>query len=183
MTKGQRFSLLVAVAAGVTHGLVAWIAFGAAKALPSMAFLLGVPLGMGATSLFFSDEAQVRWYQRLILFPWLVLLTFGVLLVAILHEGAACLLVLALPIISMVMLGTIIATKKATPASVSKRPRAVPSFRPMRRSAPKNLSRKSKIKAESMNQTSAMPSSLGRSDSVIRKNTSSSDSSRPSSMA
>ena len=72
-----------------------------------MAFLLGVPFGMGACSLAFTDDAQVRWFQRLLLVPWLVIFLLFMLLVAVAHEEAACILVLALPLIFAVMLGTI----------------------------------------------------------------------------
>ena len=108
MRKSQRFSLILGVCAGVAYGLIAWFAFGAAQALPSMSFLLGVPFGMGACSLAFTDDAQVRWFQRLLLIPWLVIFLFFMLLVAVAHEAAACILVLALPLIFAVMLGTVI---------------------------------------------------------------------------
>ena len=108
MQPSQRSTLISGVAAGVAYGAITWIAFGAAKSLPSMAFLVLVPAAMGATPLLFGDQAQVRWYARVLLIPWFTAFGFCVVLIAVFKEGGACLLVLAFPMIGFAMAGAFV---------------------------------------------------------------------------
>lgn len=106
----KRNVLLSSVAVAVVYGLVAYFSFQKLASTPTIAFLVAVPVALGAVPLLFSDVDQIKSYLYLLLIPWLGMSAVFVILIATLQEGALCFLVLGAPFYLSGMLGTLIAT-------------------------------------------------------------------------
>jgi Polyketide cyclase / dehydrase and lipid transport len=104
----KRNLLATSFVVGVAYGLTAYFAFSSHAALPTIAFLVAVPLALGAIPLLLSDLDQVRSYAYVLLIPWLTIFTVFAVLIALLKEGALCILVLGAPFWGMALVGTLV---------------------------------------------------------------------------
>jgi hypothetical protein len=102
-------SLVVGGVFAFGYGIFSYFAADLVAALPTIAFLLLVPVAMGAVPLLLSDEDHIRNYVSLLLTPWLAVACVLAVLVAIGREGAICFLVLGAPLWLGTLLGTLTA--------------------------------------------------------------------------
>jgi hypothetical protein len=105
----KRNALLSGVGVGLGYGLLTYFAFRAHGQLASIAYLGLVPMVMGAIPLLFTDVDQIKNYLYVLLAPWLAMIGVFAVLLAMLKEGALCLLVLAAPFWIAALLGTLVA--------------------------------------------------------------------------
>lgn len=106
----KRNVLLAGVGAGVVYGLVGYFAFQQRASMPTISFLVLLPLGLSAIPLLFKDVDQIKSYLYLLLIPWLSIFTIFAVLALLLEEGALCIVVLGAPFYLTAMAGTLIAT-------------------------------------------------------------------------
>lgn len=102
-------SLTIAIVCGVIYSLAAFALLKADQALASMAFLIFVPVALGAVPILFTDDDQATLYRRVVFLPWIAALTYLVGLLLVFREAGICLAMLSLPVLIATIAGTLIA--------------------------------------------------------------------------
>ncbi len=108
MRPAHKQTFLWGFGAGIAYGLAAFFGFREANLLTTTAFLFGVPAGMSAVALLFTDDDQITNYRRVLLIPWLSILGLLVLSTVLFNEGVVCLIVLGLPFIGVALVATFV---------------------------------------------------------------------------
>jgi hypothetical protein len=106
----KRNTLLSGFGVGLAYGLITYFVFRAQGNLASLAYLGLVPMVMGALPLLFTDVDQIKNYVYILFAPWLSMIGLFAALLAMLKEGALCILVLATPFWGAAVIGTLVAT-------------------------------------------------------------------------
>lgn len=98
--------LVTGACVGLLYGIVAFVAFGHLRALPTVAFTILVPLAISSLSYLFTDDAQLQNFEKLLLTPWLGAGAVLVAFVAVFGEGAICFAVLLGPFVGIALIAT-----------------------------------------------------------------------------
>jgi hypothetical protein len=101
-------TLLGGLAAGLVYAFLSMGFLQLIHETVSLAFVFGVPLALGAFPVLFSTREQLQSYLRMLLLPWVTVLTFFYLARTGGFEGMLCLVVIVAPFLVLGSLGAFI---------------------------------------------------------------------------
>jgi hypothetical protein len=99
------FTLVGGLAAGLLYAFLAMFIVQQSHAAVSLAFVFAVPLSLGAIPVLFSTHEQLHSYLRMLLLPWVTVLTFFYLALVNGFEGMICLVIIVGPFLVLGGLG------------------------------------------------------------------------------
>jgi uncharacterized membrane protein (UPF0136 family) len=105
MNTKRIFTLLGGLAAGLAYAFLAMLLVQQSHKAVSMAFVFMLPLVLGAIPVLFSTREQLQSYLKILLMPWVIVLTFFYLSFLSALEGMICLVVIVGPFLVLGSLG------------------------------------------------------------------------------
>lgn len=108
MNKSRKTTLIIGLLAGVIYTFISMLIVNYFERNVSVAFIIVLPIILGAIPVLFSTKEQLQAYKFYLLMPWLITFTFFILSFVTGFEGMICLVIIIAPFTILGSLGAFI---------------------------------------------------------------------------